>query len=633
MTANFVAREVGYKMPGGWGQGSDATNNFFRPLATYGERLDAMLGEIAALGFNAIDLWCAHLNFTWATPEHIEIAKQMLAKHRLRVVSYAGYLGGNLPEFRATCRLCAELNIPVLGAGTGLLKTDRAAVVATLREFGLVLGYENHPEKSAAEILAKLGEGDNDVIGVAVDTGWFGTQNFDAVAALRQLAPRLKHIHLKDVKARRTEKTGYQMIDMGHETCRLGAGIVGIEACLKTLAEVGYRGPISIEHEPEEYDPRDDIKAGKAFVENFWHSRAVTPKKRFRYVVVGCGNIASAYGRQLAPYPELELLGAQDLDPARAEQFTKQFGGKVYKTLDEVLADPEVDCVVNLTIHQAHVEVITKCLEAGKHVHTEKPIAMTFPEAKQLATLARRQRRRLSCAPVTWLGEAQQTGWKLIRDGKLGTPRVVYAEVNWARIETWHPNPAPFYEVGPVFDVAVYPLTLLTAWFGPVRRVTAAGKVVMPDRKTKDGKPYTIATPDWQVAGLEFESGVMARVTASFYVGHSSRTREGLEVHGDAGTLVLDSWTNFASPVRFGLFNQTPAPIPPATEPFQGTEFGRGVVELAAALREKRPHRNGAEHAAHVVEVMQAIVASVTSGKTVKVKSKFPAPTPMPWAS
>jgi len=634
MSANFVARELGYNMPGGWGQGDSATNDWFRPLASFGQRFDAMLAEVAALGFGAIDLWSGHLHYAWATAEHVAVTRALLAKHQLRVASYAGGFGDNVAEFRASCRLCAALNIPVLGGGTSVLQTDRSAMVAALREFGLVFGHENHPEKTPAELLAKLGDGDGDVIGLAVDTGWFGTQGFDAADALRQLAPRLKHVHLKDVKARRTAKTGFQMIDMGHETCRLGAGIVNIEKCVKTLVEIGYRGAISIEHEPEEFDPRDDVAASKAALEGWLGAAAAkaAPKKQLRYVVVGCGNIAGAYGRNLAPYPELVQLGAQDLDPARASEFTKQFGGKVYATLDEVLADPEVDCVVNLTIHHAHVEVITRCLEAAKHVHTEKPIAMTYAQAKALAALARRKRRRLSCAPVTWLGEAQQTAWKLIRDGRIGTPRVVYAEVNWARIETWHPNPAPFYDVGPVFDVAVYPLTLLTAWFGAVRRVTAGGKVVLPQRATKDGKPFTVATPDWQSAVLEFESGLLARVTASFYVGQPTRNVEGLEVHGDGGSVILDSWTGFDAPVRLGEFGQPATPVPLLTEPYRGVEFGRGVVELAAALREKRPHRNSAEQAAHVVEVMQAVLTSAQSGRAVKIKSRFPAPAPMDWA-
>lgn len=632
MSANFVARQIAYRMSDGWMQGDRATNEFFRPLPTFADRFDALLGEITALGFRALDLWSAHLHYTWATPEHIAIARALLAKHRLRIVSYAGSFGSNLPELRACCRLGAALNIPVLGGGTPLLQADRHALVATLREFGLVFGHENHPEKSAAEILQKIGDADPDVIGVTVDTGWFGTQNFDAVAALRQLAPRLKHIHLKDVLARRPQPTGYPLADMGHETCRLGAGIVGIEACLRTLREIGYRGAISIEHEPETFDPRDDVRASREFVEAFWRARIVPVRKPLRYAIVGCGNIAGAYGRQLAEYPELKLTGAHDLDPARAEQFTRQFGGQTYPTLDAVLADPDVDAVLNLTIHQAHVEVITRCLQAGKHVHTEKPLAMTWSQARQLAALARRQRRRLSCAPVTWLGEAQQTAWKLIRDGRIGTPRVVHAEVNWGRIEVWHPNPAPFYEVGPVFDVAVYPLTLLTAWFGPVRRVTAAGKALLPERLTKDGRPFPVPAPDWQTAVLEFESGLLARLTASFYVGGATRVVEGLEVHGDTGTLVLDSWTDFASAVRVGTWQQPPWPVPPLTEPYRGTEFGRGVVELAAALREKRPHRTSAEQATHVVEVMQAILNAARAGRSVRMRSKFPPPAPMPWA-
>jgi len=98
MTANFVARQLGYKMSGGWGQGDTATNDYFRPLATFSERFDAMLAEIAALGFNAIDIWTAHLHYSWATPEHIEIARALLSKHKLRVVSYAGGFGITSPS-------------------------------------------------------------------------------------------------------------------------------------------------------------------------------------------------------------------------------------------------------------------------------------------------------------------------------------------------------------------------------------------------------------------------------------------------------------------------------------------------------------------------------------------------------
>lgn len=267
--ANFVAREIGYHMPDGWGQGDSATQDAFRPIENFEERFDSIVGEIAALGFEALDLWTAHLHYLWATPEHIAAARRTLAKHNLQIVSYAGGFGGSLEEFRSACRLCAELNIPIAGGGTDLLENCRSDVVSALREFGIVFAYENHPEKSIEEILGKLGDGGEDVIGVALDTGWLATQNVDVVPALRAVAPRLKHLHLKDVKARRAEETGYMLIDMGHETCRLGDGIVPVEECARMLPEIGYTGAISIEHEPEEFDPRQDVKESATLVRSW----------------------------------------------------------------------------------------------------------------------------------------------------------------------------------------------------------------------------------------------------------------------------------------------------------------------------------------------------------------------------
>ena len=131
-----------------------------------------------------------------------------------------------------------------------------------------------------------------------------------------------------------------------------------------------------------------------------------------------------------------------------------------------MLADDAVDVVVNLTVPSAHAEVTRRCLDAGKHVHAEKPLALGGPEARALAEYAAEQGVRLSCAPATLLGDAQQTAWKLVRDGSLGRVRAAYAEANWGRIERWHPGPESLYEVGPLVDVAVYPITILTAMFG-----------------------------------------------------------------------------------------------------------------------------------------------------------------------
>lgn len=250
MTANYVARHVGYNMTEGWGQGDSASQAYFKPLDTFGERLEGYIRDIRALGFDALDLWTGVLHHEWATPEHIQIARTLFQQANMNVVSYAGGFGDTPEQFEKSCRLCVTLDIPVLGGGSGLLHTDRRAMIEILHETGRKFGYENHPEKTPEELLNKIGAGNTDVIGVAVDTGWFGTHGYDAADALAKVADRLFHVHLKDVRA-----AG------GHDTCRYGEGVVPIRECVETLKRVGYTGAISVEHEPDFSDPTDDVKA------------------------------------------------------------------------------------------------------------------------------------------------------------------------------------------------------------------------------------------------------------------------------------------------------------------------------------------------------------------------------------
>jgi predicted dehydrogenase/sugar phosphate isomerase/epimerase len=636
VTANFVARQIGYRMDAGWMQGDDATNAWFAPLSTYEERLEGMLAEVKALGFSALDLWCAHLHWRWATPQHLAIARRQLSGQGLVVRSYPAWVGGGAPELNAACRLCAELDIPLFAGHCEYFAHDRAAAVKILREFGVAYAIENHPEKGTAEIAARLGSGDEDLVGVALDTGWCVTRGWDPVAALRELGPRIKAVHLKDVRAPRAAKTGLTFVDMGHETCRLGEGVVPIPTMIGLLKTMEFRGPIGIEHEPEEFDPSADVRASRERVETWWRAAEVKESAPpLRVAVVGCGNIAGPYGEGMRTHREIRILGASDIDPSRARAWTEKNGGRAYENLDAVLADPEVEAVINLTIQHAHVEVVTRALEAGKHVHSEKPLAPTHAEAAALVALAERKGLRLSCAPVTWLGEAQQTAWKLVRDGALGTPRVAYAAVDWARLETWHPNPIPFYAAGPVFDVGVYPVTLLTAWFGPVRRVTAGGAILLPERKTKDGKPFTLTTEDWTVSVLEFAGGLRARLTANFYVGEPVENRPGLEVHGDAGSVAL-GWHAATARIRFGKFggqyHRVPPVRPPAGFGDWYCDWGAGVLELWRGLRTGRPHPTGGAHAAHVVDVLASVHRSIKEGRAVELDSTFPAPPPLEWA-
>ena len=244
MTANWVARETGWAMHG-WGHGDRATNDRFRPVETFAERFDALLRDVRALGFDTVDVWGAHLSPEWATDEHLAAAREAVARHGLRVSSYAAWTGAR--HLRRACDVAAALGTALIGAGYG---GDLREAAPVLRERGVRLALENHPERTPDEVRARL-EGAEDVAGACVDTGWWGTQGYDPARAIEQLGDAVLHVHLKDVRAQGEP----------HETCRWGEGIVPVEECVRALRRIGYGGAIAVEHEPEHEDPSEDCGA------------------------------------------------------------------------------------------------------------------------------------------------------------------------------------------------------------------------------------------------------------------------------------------------------------------------------------------------------------------------------------
>ncbi len=205
--------------------------------------------------------------------------------------------------------------------------------------------------------------------------------------------------------------------------------------------------------------------------------------KPLRIAVAGCGMISAQYGKHIRRHQDiLEISGAMDLDPARASEFTAQFGGKVYPDLDAIFADSSVDLLLNLTIHHAHFDINRRALRAGKHVFSEKPVALTYREAAELSATARETGCRLAVAPGTFLGEGIQTTSAFLASGRLGELRLVYAEVNWGQIERWIQSPAPYFSVGPLRDVGVYAITALVFLLGPVRHVWGYSRILKTPR-------------------------------------------------------------------------------------------------------------------------------------------------------
>ncbi len=251
MSANYVAREVDYSMHG-WGHGDRATNEAFRPLDTYAERLGAVLADVRALGFDAVDIWGGHLNPEWATDEHVEIACALLAQHGLEVASYAVWVGPE--QFERACEICGRIGAPLIG---GHAPVDDPRLPSLLAEHGVRIALENHPERTPQEVLDRIGGRDG--VGACIDTGWWGTQGYDAARAIEELWPHVFHVHLKDVLA----------LDEPHETCRWGDGIVDVQGCVRTLRELGYTGALTVEHEPETYDPTGDVREMRAELEGW----------------------------------------------------------------------------------------------------------------------------------------------------------------------------------------------------------------------------------------------------------------------------------------------------------------------------------------------------------------------------
>jgi L-ribulose-5-phosphate 3-epimerase len=245
MTANYVARETGWAMHG-WGHGDRETNEAFRPLETYGDRFDTVLADARRLGFEAVDLWGAHLNPAWATAAHIELACEALARHRLRVCTYAAWVDAT--TVARACEIALELGTTVLGAGTSAPLQE---LVPVLRDRGVRLAIENHPEKTPAELRAQIDVDSDGTLCATVDTGWWATHGYEPALAIEELSDVLQHVHLKDVKA----------VGEPHETCRWGEGVVDVEACVRALQRIGYEGAIAVEHEPEDHDPSEECAA------------------------------------------------------------------------------------------------------------------------------------------------------------------------------------------------------------------------------------------------------------------------------------------------------------------------------------------------------------------------------------
>jgi predicted dehydrogenase len=342
--------------------------------------------------------------------------------------------------------------------------------------------------------------------------------------------------------------------------------------------------------------------------------------------IIGCGNISDVYIRNIKRFPWLSLRACSDAIPERAAQKAEVYDIPKACTVEEMLADPGIELVVNLTPPAAHFDVSFRALLAGKHVYSEKPLAAHRDEGRRLLETAAAHQRRLGCAPDTFMGAAIQTARRLFDAGAIGRPVAACAFMLCHGYETWHPAPDFFYGPGggPLFDMGPYYLTALVQLIGPVRRVSALAQTTFPERvievEARRGERIRVQVPTHVVAALEFEIGALCTLTMSFDVwGHHLPP---LELYGESGSLQMADPNMFDGVVRLRSSNAKSWRAVPAVHGYAENSRGLGVADMARAIHSGRGHRASAETAYHVLDVMQAIQESAEQGRAVNIASR-----------
>ena len=350
--------------------------------------------------------------------------------------------------------------------------------------------------------------------------------------------------------------------------------------------------------------------------------------------IIGCGNISAVYCKGGELFDILQVCACADLVPERARALAAEHNIPLPCTVDELLADPDIQIVVNLTVPLAHAEAGLAVLQAGKNLHNEKPLAVTREDGRALLDTARAKGLRVGCAPDTFLGAGLQTCRKLIDDGWIGEPIGAAAFMTSHGVEGWHPNPDFFYQTGggPMFDMGPYYLTALVALLGPVRRVTGSARISFPERTVSGGPrrggTIKVEVPTHVAGVMEFAGGAIGTIMTSFDVWGAELPR--IEIYGSEGTLSCPDPNTFGGPVRIRRAHATEWSEVPLTHPYAGQSRGIGPADMAYALRSGRAHRANGELAYHVLDLMHAFHDASREGRHIQITSTCERPAPFP---
>jgi len=353
-----------------------------------------------------------------------------------------------------------------------------------------------------------------------------------------------------------------------------------------------------------------------------------------RIGIVGCGNISGIYLENLHQrFSSVDVVAVADIDHERATSKAAEFGVPNALSVDELVTHPEIDIVLVLTNPESHSELCLRAVENGKHAYTEKPLSVSFKDGKRLVETAAANGVRVGAAPDTFMGGGLQTVRKLLDDGEIGAPVGASAFMLSHGVEGWHPNPHPFYQpgAGPLFDMGPYYLTALVSLLGPIDRVAASSRITTPERivtrEGAEGETVTVNTPTHVAGTLQFASGAIVTLVVSFDVW--AHRLPCIELYGTAGTITVPDPNRFGGPVS--VYRQSNAGWRDEVLQFGYTTNSRGigVVDLAAAVTNRRPHRANGEMSLHVLEAMHGLLESAETAHYYTMTTSCERPAPM----
>jgi predicted dehydrogenase len=356
--------------------------------------------------------------------------------------------------------------------------------------------------------------------------------------------------------------------------------------------------------------------------------------KKVNLGIIGCGFISSIYIETCKQLPIINIIACADLDVDRAKEKAEEFDIPKGCSVDELLSDPNIDLVLNLTIPLAHAVVTISALESGKHVYSEKPFAVSLEDGQRILTLSKKKGLIVGAAPDTFLGGGIQSCRKLIDEGWIGQPIAATAFMMNHGTEHWHPNPEFYYQAGggPMFDMGPYYLTALINLIGPIHRVTGCTRVTFPERtilsNQRRGTKIKVEVPTHIAGVLEFENGAIGTMITSFDVwGHHLPY---IEIYGTTGSLKVPDPDTFGGPIylrKQGENNWTEVPL---THGFSENSRGIGLADMANSLLTNHQHRANGDLAFHVLEIMHGFHLSSTNQAHYQLKSTCVRPEPLP---